>query len=355
MRILHVDTQRGFRGGEQQLLWLAVGLKNRGIKTAVACIKDELYLRCLENGIETIKLGKNRLKNIFEVARIGKNFDIVHAHASHAHTICSLSKVFNKKPLVYTRRVDYKPKNDPITKSKYRNTDKIACVARYVCEVLNHTVGIDDFEIIHSATNPLLERSVDLEKVKAIREQFNHLTIIGTATALTEQKNIPNLISAAEIIIKKRKDVVFLVVGEGRLRGKLENSVRRKGLEDRFRFMGFKKDIENYIKAFDLFVLPSDYEGLSGAVLNAMLLKVPVVSTNAGGLSEVVFDMETGLLVERNRSKDLAEAIETVLEDENLRKKITENAYKLVKENFSVDKMVEKYVELYEQLVEVKR
>ncbi len=354
MRILHVDTQRGFRGGEQQLLWLAVGLKNRGIETAVACIEDELYSRCLENGIKTVKLSGNRLKNILEVARIGKNFDIIHAHASHAHTICAFSKVLNKKPLIYTRRVDYKPKNDPITKFKYRNTDKIVCVARYVCEVLRHTIGIEDFEVIHSATNPLLEISVDSEKIKAIREQFKHSTIIGTATALTEQKNIPNLINAAEIILKKHKDVVFLVLGEGHLREKLEGLVKRKGLENRFMFMGFKKDIENYIKAFDLFVLPSDYEGLSGAVLNAMLLRVPVVSTDAGGLSEVVFNRETGLLVERNRSKDLAEAIETVLDDKDLREKIIENAYKLVKENFSVDKMVEKYVELYEQLMEEK-
>ncbi|WP_025209480.1 glycosyltransferase [Hippea sp. KM1] len=355
MRILHVDTQRGFRGGEQQLLWLAVGLKNRGIETAVACIEDELYSRCLENGIKTIKLSRNRLKNILEVARIGKNFDIIHAHASHAHTICAFSKVHNKKPLIYTRRVDYKPKKDPITKFKYRNTDKIACVARYVCEVLRHTIGIEEFEVIHSATNPLLEESVDLEKVESIKGQFKHSTIIGTATALTEQKNIPNLISAAEIILRKRKDIVFLVLGEGHLREKLEGLVKRKGLENRFRFMGFKKDIENYIKAFDLFVLPSDYEGLSGAVLNAMLLKVPVVSTDAGGLSEAVFNRETGILVERNRPEDLAEAIEIVLDDRDLGEKIIENAYKLVKENFSVDKMVEKYVELYEQLMEVKR
>ena len=355
MRILHIDTQRGFRGGEQQLLWLTIGLKNRGFETAVACIEDEFHLRCLENGIETVKLSRNRLKNILEIARIGRDFDIIHAHASHAHTICALSKVFNKKPLVYTRRVDYKPKNDPITKFKYRNTDKIVCVARYVCEVLRHTVGIEDFEVIHSATNPLLEENNNTKKVKVLKEQFKHSTIIGTATALTEQKNIPNLIRAAEVILKKRKNIVFLVAGKGYLRDKLEKLVKKKGLSDRFKFIVFKKDIENYIKAFDLFVLPSDYEGLSGAALNAMLLKVPVVSTDAGGLSEVVFNKETGLLVKRNKPEDLAKAIEVVLDNGDLRKKIVENAYKLVNENFSVDKMVEKYVKLYKQLTEVKQ
>ena len=355
MKILHVDTEKGFRGGEQQLLWLAIGLKKRGIETAVACIEDELYFRCLENGIKTIKLSKNRLKNVIEIARVGGEFDIVHAHASHAHTVCAFSKLLNKRPLIYTRRVDYKPKKDPITRFKYRRTDKVVCVARYVCEVLRHTIGVESFEVVYSITNPALEESVDLEKVKGIKEQFKPLKIVGTAAALTEQKNIPNLIEAAEVILKKRRDVVFVVLGEGVLEARMRNLAKRKGISDRFRFLGFKKDIENYIKAFDLFVLPSNYEGLSGAVLNAMLLKVPVVSTDAGGLSEVVFNGETGILVERDNPVKLARAIEELLDNRSLREKVVENAYKLVKKNFAIDKMVESYVKLYNQLMEVKR
>ncbi len=355
MRILHVDTQKSFRGGEQQLLWLAVGLKKRGIETAVACIEDELYFRCKDSGIRVIKLSRNRLKNVYEIAQVSREFDILHAHASHAHTVCAFSKLLNKKPLIYTRRVDYKPKKDPITRFKYAMTDKIVCVARYVCEVLKHTVGVGNYEVIHSVTNTALEESVDSEKVKRIREQFHPLKIVGTAVALTEQKNIPNLIEAAEIILKKRSDVIFLTLGEGVLENRLKKMVEGKGVGERFLFLGFKKDIENYIKAFDLFVLPSDYEGLSGAVLNAMLLKTPVVSTDAGGLSEVVFNGETGSLVRRNNPEELAKAIETVLDDEDLRKRVVDNAYKLVKKNFSIDKMVESYVKLYNQLMEVKR
>ncbi len=355
MKILHVDTEKGFRGGEQQLLWLAISLKKMGIETSVACIEDELYFRCLENDIETIRLSKNRLNNVLEVARVGREFDIIHAHTSHAHTVCAFSKIFNKKPLVYTRRIDYKPKKNPITLFKYKNTDRIVCVSRYVCEVLRHTIGLEGFTVIHSATNPLLEKSIQLQKVESIRRRFRRQNIVGTATALTEQKNIPNLIEAAGIILRRRRDVVFLVLGEGFLEAKLKKLVERKGISDNFKFLGFKKDIENYIKAFDLFVLPSDYEGLSGAVLNAMLLKVPVVSTDAGGLSEVVFNGETGMLVERNNPVKLAKAIEEMLDNRNLRERLKENAYKLVKKNFSVDKMAESYVKLYNQLMEVKR
>jgi len=355
MKILHVDTQKGFRGGEQQLLWLAGGLKKKGIGTAVACVEDELYFRCLENGVEVVKLTGNRLKDIFEIARLGKRFDIVHAHASHAHTVCAFSKFLNGKPLVYTRRVDYKPRKNPLTMFKYRNTDKVVCVARYVCEVLRHTVEVKDYKIIYSITNPDLEESVDLEKVKSIREEFKPLKIVGTAVALTKQKNIPNLIDAAVIILRKRRDVVFLVLGEGVLETKLKKLVEKKGISDRFKFLGFKKDVENYIKAFNLFVLPSDYEGLSGAVLNAMLLKVPVVSTDAGGLSEVVFNRETGILVSRNNPEELARAIEEMLDDEELKKKVVIKAYKLVKRNFSLENMIDGYIKLYNQLMEVKR
>ncbi|AEA33312.1 glycosyltransferase family 4 protein [Hippea maritima] len=355
MKVLHVDTEKGFRGGEQQLLWLAEGLAQKGIDTAVACIEDKLYLRCSEAGIKTIKLSKSRVKNIKKLIKISDDFDIIHAHTSNAHTICALAKIFKNKPLIYTRRVDYKPKGDPITKFKYKITDKIICVARYVCEVLRHTIGIEELVVIHSSTNPLLEKMVDPEKVRNIKNQFKPLKIIGTATALTTQKNIPNLIEAAEIVLKRRSDVVFLVVGEGALKDKIRELIERKKMAEKFKLIGFKKDIENYIKAFDLFVLPSDFEGLSGAVLNAMLLKIPVVSTDAGGLSEVVFDKETGILVQRNNPEILAKAIETVLEDKDLRKKIVENAYRLVKENFSVDKMVEKYIKLYKELLEEKQ
>ena len=354
MRILHVDTEKGFRGGEQQLLWLVEGLIKNGIDSAVATVEDELYNRCKEKKIETVRLTGNQLTDWVRLAREGKDYDIIHAHASKALNISALAKLFNKKPLVYTRRVDYKPKNDVFTKFKYNSADLIVSVSSAVKDVLNGFVDNGKLRVIYSITNPLIESSVDFKKVEAIRKRYGNRFIVGTAAALTEQKNIPNLIEAASMVLRQHKDLVFIVAGEGNLKKQLEKQLKSLSIEDRFFLIGFQKDIQNYIKAFDLFVLPSDNEGFSGAILNAMILKTPVVATDAGGAKEVIQNNETGILVPKRDSVALAKAIERLYLDKKLRDKLIDKAYKRVKEKFSVEKMVKDYIMVYKELMEVK-
>ncbi len=351
MRILHIDTEKGFRGGEQQLLWLVEGLKEKGIETAVATIKDELCKRCAAKGIKTYILSGNQLIDWVKIAKLSKNFDIIHAHSAKAHNIAALSKVFSKKPLVYTRRNDYKPKKDLFTKFKYKKADKIICISKTVENILKKTLNVDErkFLIIYSTTNPEIEKLLDYKKTYRIKKEFKGKFIIGTAAALTEQKNIPNFIEAASIAIKTLSDAVFVVAGEGYLKEKLQRMIKEKGLESLFFLIGFKKDIQNYIKAFDLFVLPSDNEGLGSAILNAMLLKVPVISTDAGGTVEVIKNLQNGVLVKKNSPEELAEAIIMLHKNGDLREKLIKNAYKTVKENFSVEKMVNQYITIYNE------
>ena len=354
MRILHVDTEKGWRGGEQQLFYLVKGLLEKGIESVVACRKgDELEKRCQEAGIETISLSGNQTADIFRLGAIGKKFDIIHAHAAKAHTISALSKKFHKKPVIYTRRVDYSPKKNKLTILKYRLTDKIVAVSNRVSEILQESLNLpsDRIKVIHSVVDIEIEKKVDFKKVKKIREEIGGNPLIGTATALTEQKNIPNFIEAAKILIKKYPEAKFVVAGEGELREKLQLLINRLNLQEKFKLIGFKKDIYNYIKAFDLFVLPSDNEGFSGSLLNAMLLKVPVVSTDAGGAREVIVNGETGILVPRKNPQALADGVSRLLEDENLKSAVVLNAYRKVVDNFSVAKMVSAYIDTYGEVV----
>ena len=354
MRILHVDTEKGWRGGEQQLFYLVKGLLEKGIESVVACRKgDELEKRCQEAGIETIPLSGNQTADIFRLGAIGKKFDIIHAHAAKAHTISALSKKFHRKPVIYTRRVDYSPKKNRLTILKYRLTDKIVAVSNRVSEILQESLNLpsDRIKVIHSVVNIEIEKKVDLKKVKKIREEIGGNPLIGTAAALTEQKNIPNFIEAAKILTKKYPEAKFVVAGEGELREELQLLINRLNLQEKFKLIGFKRDIYNYIKAFDLFVLPSDNEGFSGSLLNAMLLKVPVVSTDAGGAREVIVNGETGILVPRRNPQALADGISRLLEDEKLKSAVVLNAYQKVVDNFSVAKMVGAYMDTYGEVV----
>ncbi|WP_022670286.1 glycosyltransferase family 4 protein [Hippea alviniae] len=355
MRILHVDTEKGFRGGEQQLLWLVEGLIKNGIDSAVATVKDELYNRCRKKGIKTVRLTGNQLTDWLRLAKEGKNYDIIHAHTAKALNISALAKKINKKPLIYTRRVDYKPKNNIFTKFKYRLSDVVVCVSEAVKDTLVGFVDSKKLRVIYSITDPKLEDSVDLKRVEKIRNSYKGKFIVGTAAALTKQKNIPNLIEAASMVLKQAKDVVFIVAGEGNLKEQLEKQIKSLSIEDRFFLIGFKRDIQNYIKAFDLFVLASDNEGFSGAILNAMILKIPVIVTDAGGAREIVEDNKSGFIVRKRDSKQLADAILKLYREPNLRDRFVDNAYKIVKEKFSVKKMVESYIIVYNELMEVKK
>jgi glycosyltransferase involved in cell wall biosynthesis len=351
MRILHVNTEKGWRGGEQQLFYLVKGLQEKGIESVVACRKgDELERRCHEAGIETIPLSGNQTVDIFRLGAIGKKFDIIHAHAAKAHTISALSKKFHKKTLIYTRRVDYTPRKNKITTLKYKLTDKIVVISHYVKKVLEKSLHLppEKLKVIYDAE---VEKSVNYEKVKKIRKELKGKPLIGSAAALTEQKNIPNFIKAAEILVKKYPEAKFVVAGEGKLKNELQLLIKKLNLEKNFELIGFKKDIENYIKAFDIFVLPSDFEGLGSSLLIAMLLKTPVVSTNAGGTAEVVIDGETGILVPRRNPQALADGISRLLEDEKLKSSVVLNAYQKVVDNFSVAKMVSAYIDTYGEVV----
>ncbi|MEO2069257.1 MAG: glycosyltransferase family 4 protein [Desulfurobacteriaceae bacterium] len=354
MKILHVNTEKGWRGGEQQLFYLAKGLSKFGIKSVVACkVNEELERRCKEEGIETIPLSGNQLEDITRISIIGREFDIIHAHSAKTHTIVAFSKKFHKRKVVYTRRVDFVPKNNSLTKLKYKLTDKIVAISECVKNILKENLKLEEnkIEVIYSSVDPKVEKSLNFEKVKEIRRELNGTPIIGSVAALTDQKNIPTFIESASFVLEKYPNAKFLVLGEGKKRKELQNLIEKKGLSGKFYLLGFKREVVNFVKAFDVFVLPSDYEGLGSSILIAMLLKVPVVSTDAGATKEIVLNKETGILVPKRNPEKLADGIIKMIEDKALRETCTKNAYRMVKEKFTVDKMVEKYVKLYGEVV----
>jgi len=121
--------------------------------------------------------------------------------------------------------------------------------------------------------------------------------VLGTVARLGHQKGHTYLIAAAPRIIRAFPNVRFVFVGDGPLRSRLENQIRRLGLEDYFHFLGFRSDVKQLLHLFDVFVLPSLYEGLPNAVLEAMACSKPVIATGVDGTSEAVLDRETGYIV----------------------------------------------------------
>jgi glycosyltransferase involved in cell wall biosynthesis len=148
---------------------------------------------------------------------------------------------------------------------------------------------------------------------------------------------------------KLRKDFVFLHFGDGPLRGEVESLIRELNIGSFYRLLGFVEEVEDFFSIFDVYVMSSSQEGLGSSVLDAFIYKVPVVSTDAGGLRETVG--EWGFLCPVGDYRCLAEKANRVLSEEKTRREIVEHAYERAVTFHSLESVTERYIELFKTML----
>jgi glycosyltransferase involved in cell wall biosynthesis len=171
--------------------------------------------------------------------------------------------------------------------------------------------------------------------------------LIGCVSRLVPQKGLHLLIEAAPAVLSRHPDARFVLVGEGELRGELEEQARAARLAGRFIFTGQRQDVPELVSSFDVFALPSYFEGLCYAVIEAQAAGVPVVATPVGGIPENVVPGETGVLVPIGDAAALAEAISDLLDDPEEAGRLASEARRRVFERYPVERMVEQTLRLY--------
>ncbi len=163
---------------------------------------------------------------------------------------------------------------------------------------------------------------------------------------LVQPKGHVHFVEAAAQVLKSIPDVKFIIAGEGPLRKEIQRAIDKLGVSDNVLLLGNRTDISALLEACDVFVLSSLYEGLSMALLEAMAAGVPVVSTEIAGVADLIEGGVTGLLAPPGDSNALAEALCTVLADNELRTRLALNGKTLVEEKFTLDHMGQQYLEL---------
>ncbi|MBN2355508.1 glycosyltransferase [candidate division KSB1 bacterium] len=171
--------------------------------------------------------------------------------------------------------------------------------------------------------------------------------IIGQVSRLNEQKGHIYLIDVASKILQQIPKAKFVWIGDGPLRSSLEKQIVSKGLEKHFIFLGFRNDVADILPLFDVFTLPSLYEGLPNVVLEAMACALPVIATPADGTKEAVMNGETGFLVAMKNSQELADRIIECENNAELRRQLGARARKRVEEHFCLEKQIEQFEALY--------
>jgi glycosyltransferase involved in cell wall biosynthesis len=316
LRVLGIDPERGFAGGETQVMGLTCELLRMGHRAELACDPaGRLFERASADGIRCHPL---RLRNSIDVVgamrlrRIlsREHYDVVHFHTSRAHSVAPFARGL-AGAMVVTRRMDYRPNRLFAPYLYLRAVDGVAAISSGVADAMADAgVSRDRINIISSGVDCDYFRppsAVERDDARRALGIESTTAAIGTVGALETRKGHPYLLEAiAEI---RSPSIVCLIAGDGSMRAEFENHAARLGISAKVRFLGRIEPSRALLWALDMFVFPSLREGLGVAAIEAAACGLPTVASKVGGLGEVVGDGESGILVPPGHSAELANAI----------------------------------------------
>ena len=377
--ILFVIVNLTFGGGERVFSQVIRGLNKEKFDVFVACQPGGIFEEKLrEVGIKIEPLDMTSRYNLGTISQLKKiietkNIQIVHSQDGRADFFARIAGKIANVPIIISSVAMLVEGYDVniFRKVLYILMDRWSerCVDKFIVlsEVLRHTLierhGIEPEKIVKiyngieiDEYKPNNERGIRIED-SGLRKEFgfrNDVPVIGTIGRLVWQKGFEYLIKAIPKIVKDLPEAKFLIVGEGPLREKLEELGKRLKVKDNIIFTGFRSDIKEILASIDVLVMPSLLEGLPMVLLEGMAMAKPIVATNIDGISEVLENGKTGLLVPPKDTDTLAEAIIEILNNKTKASHLGQNARKIVEEKFSVEKMVEQIEWVYEGLLNEK-
>jgi glycosyltransferase involved in cell wall biosynthesis len=175
--------------------------------------------------------------------------------------------------------------------------------------------------------------------------------VVGTACRLEPVKGLRFLIEAIAILAREYPSIRLEIAGDGSRREELMAETSRLGISGNVSFLGWREDLSSVFASWEVFVLPSLDEGFGVAALEAMAASLPVIASSVGGLSELVANQNTGILVGPGDKVEIANAIRELIQQDHLRQTMGSAGHQRAKELFSVNRMVEQTIEVYDKLL----
>lgn len=202
----------------------------------------------------------------------------------------------------------------------------------------------DRVRVVYSGVAP----DLDAEPHQALVAFRGEGPLIGMVAGLRDQKGLPTLLDALEELVRERRAPRFAIVGNGELRDWVERQIEERGLAETTVLLPFDDRVEHYLRALDAFVLPSYWEGLPIAILEAMALGLPVVATAVDGTPEAVTDGVTGILVPARDSSALAAAIAAIAADPKDRRRMGAAGRAVALDRFGIPRMADEMLAVYQ-------
>jgi len=345
MRILQLNFERGWRGGERQTLLTMQQLTRAGHQVELLARRGgELARRAVQFGFVVHECDGVAAICRFLISR-RRQYDVMHAQTANMMSWLAFLRPWLKARIVFTRRTAFPlRKKESRNAWKWRQADVLVAISD-AAAAEPRRLGFD-VPIVPSAVQvrPL---NADHLHAFAREHRLEGRRVLATAAALTIEKDPLTLVEAVGRLASKRNDFVFIHLGAGGSEeAAARERVRELGLESVYLFAGFHAGIEDLYRLMDVFVLSSRYEALGSSVLDAFLYGVPVVSTDAGGLQALLADGR-GLTSAVGDAGGLAANMARALDDKALRATMVQRAAQYVASEHDPAVMAARYLALY--------
>jgi len=294
-----------------------------------------------------------------------KTYDLVHFHGASIPLFLSLPflKAMGKKIVAKVAAANlgteagslagrYRPVGDLLARM-VRRVDAYIAISEEIREGLIRD-GVPE-ERIHRIANfidPEIFRPPGTGEKDSLKERFGYggKTLVLFAGRLVPRKGVGHLLQAWKEVTEEFPDARLLLLGDGPLQGELTEAARRLGVDKTVRFPGRVENVPEFLRAADVFVLPSLQEGLSNSLLEALASGLPTVATGIGGVIDVVEDGRTGLLVPPGDVSALSKALRTVFTDPDLSERLSRAGQEAIREAYGLEDRVRRYRDLYGRL-----
>lgn len=349
MRVLQVNTESTWRGGERQTVYTVEGLRDAGVDVAVLCrAKSPLHdrLRALDVPVHPVRSQRHA---VMVAGSQGRYYDLIHAQSARGQGIAVLGKPRHRKPILYTRRVNF-PLHGLSSRLKYAATDRTVAISTAIRDTL-HASGVRPVEVIPSA---VADRELDTNRARIVIQTAGvppGTKVIGTVGDLVPQKGPLLMVEVMRELCRLRDDTVLVQFGHDPMGATVMEKVVEYGLEDRVLLLGFMQDVEDMFALFDAYLVTGNAtEGLNSSVFDAFMHGVPVVSTLTGGMIDSVADR--GLTAEDGDAAALAAHLHRLLDDPALAGSMVERARDWARSHVTVPAITSRYLAVYRQMLE---
>lgn len=366
VRVIHLLYSLGVGGMEMGVHKLLMGLDRNVVDSSVCSLTPREQVQTQwPTDARVHTLGRRAGNDPALVPKLYRLFrrerpDVVHTHAWGTLIEGMVAARAARVPvLVHGEHgtLETRGRNIWIQRLAWSRVDRVLAVSDALADRMAATI---DFPVSRIT---VIRNGVDLERFgrhsrDAARRAIGVTPtafVVGTVGRLVPVKDQRQLIAAAHLLVQRGIPLTVIIVGDGELRSELLDQIDRLGLQEHVRLLGSRDDVPELMAAFDVFALPSQSEGLSNTVLEAMASGLPVVATRVGGNPELVQSGTTGLLVPPGDERELAEAVSALYLDADCRRRMAMAARHRAQSAFSVSGMYERYTDLYCAAVESHR